>query len=69
MEKYNKEKISKLLLFKELLERQKGFIEKNKLDKFSIEEDFNNFISNDNSLPLDSHGFIDYKKLEDDGEV
>jgi len=69
MEKYNKDNISKLLLFKELLEKQTEFIDKHELDQFSNEEEFNHFISNENNLPLDEHGFIDYKKIEEDEEI
>jgi|TARA_B110000240_G_C13497169_1_gene452174 hypothetical protein len=70
MEKYNKDNISKLLLFKELLDKQKQFIEKNKLNEFTNDSEFNNFISNEkNNLPLDKNGFIDFKKMEDDGSI
>ena len=70
MEKYNQDNISKLLLFKELMDKQKKFIEENKLDKFNDDLEFNNFVSNEeNNLPLDKNGFIDFKKMEDDGAI
>ena len=70
MEKYNQDNISKLLLFKELMDKQKKFIEENKLDKFTDDLEFNNFVSNEeNNLPLDKNGFIDFKKMEEDGEI
>jgi len=70
MEKYNQDNISKLLLFKELMDKQKKFIEENKLDKFTDDLEFNNFVSNEeNNLPLDKNGFIDFKKMEDDGAI
>lgn len=40
MEKEYKNKIAKLLLFKELLEKQNKFITDNDLDKFEDEDDF-----------------------------
>ena len=70
MEKYNQDNIPKLLLFKELMDKQKKFIEENKLDKFNDDLEFNNFVSNEeNNLPLDKNGFIDFKKMEDDGAI
>ena len=70
MEKYNQDNISKLLLFKELMDKQKKFIEENKLDNFTNDLEFNNFVSNEeNNLPLDKNGFIDFKKMEDDGAI
>ena len=70
MEKYNKDNISKLNLFKELIDKQKQFIETNKLNEFTNDLDFDNFVSNEeNNLPLDKNGFIDFKKIEEDGEI
>ena len=70
MEKYNKDNISKLLLFNELLDKQKQFIENYKLNEFTNDLDFDNFVSNEeNNLPLDKNGFIDFKKMEEDGEI
>jgi hypothetical protein len=70
MEKYNKDNISKLLLFNELLDKQKQFIENYKLNEFTNDLDFDNFVSNEeNNLPLDKNGFIDFKKIEEDGEI
>ena len=70
MEKYNKDNISKLLLFNELIDKQKQFIEKYKLNEFTNDLDFDNFVSNEeNNLPLDKNGFIDFKKIEEDGEI
>jgi len=70
MEKYNKDNISKLLLFNELIDKQKQFIEKYKLNEFTNDLDFDNFVSNEeNNLPLDKNGFIDFKKMEEDGEI
>jgi|TARA_B110000211_G_scaffold199338_1_gene229712 hypothetical protein len=70
MGKYNKDNISKLLLFNELLDKQKQFIENYKLNEFTNDLDFDNFVSNEeNNLPLDKNGFIDFKKMEEDGEI
>ena len=70
MEKYNKDNISKLLLFNELIDKQKQFIENYKLNEFTNDLDFDNFVSNEeNNLPLDKNGFIDFKKMEEDGEI
>lgn len=74
MENKKEKKITKLLLFKELLDKQIKFIQKHELDNFEDEDDFNNFISNDDSLlskkskkPLlrDKDGFIDFKNYEE----
>ena len=70
MGKYNKDNISKLLLFNELIDKQKQFIENYKLNEFTNDLDFDNFVSNEeNNLPLDKNGFIDFKKMEEDGEI
>lgn len=70
MGKYNKDNISKVLLFKELLDKQKQFIENNKLNEFTNDLEFDNFVSNEEkNLPLDKNGFIDFKKMEEDGEI
>ena len=75
MENKKEKKITKLLLFKELLDKQIKFIKKHELDDFEDEDHFNNFISNDDSLlrekPLlrDEDGFIDFKKYEENEEL
>ena len=71
MEKYNKDNLKKLLLFKELIYKQKQFIEIEKLNEFTNDLDFDNFVSDEenNNLPFDMNGFIDFKKMEEDGEI
>ena len=69
MEKEYKNKIAKLLLFKELLEKQNKFITDHDLDKFEDEDDFNNFLSDDKDLPKDENGFINFEKIEKDEEL
>jgi hypothetical protein len=57
-------------LFKELMDKQKQFIETNKLNEFTNDLEFDNFVSNEEkNLPLDKNGFIDFKKMEEDGEI
>lgn len=69
MENKKEKKITKMLLFKELLDKQIKFIKKHKLDHFEDEDHFNNFISNDDSLLRDKDGFIDFKKYEENEEL
>ena len=69
MEKDNKKNIAKLWSLKELSKKQNKFIRNRDLDKFEDESEFHNFLSTDTDLPKDEHGFIDYKKLEEDGEL
>lgn len=69
MEKDNKKNIAKLWSLKELSKKQNKFIDEKGLDKFEDESEFHNFLSTETDLPIDENGFIDYKKLEEDGEL
>ena len=48
--------------------KQNKFIDEKGLDKFEDESEFHNFLSAAD-LPIDKDGFIDYKQLEEDGEL
>jgi len=67
--KNNKNNLKKMLLALELMDKQQAFIEEHDLVNLS-EAEYSNYISeNKKQFPRDKHGFIDWVKLEDNGEV
>jgi len=61
-------KLAKLLSFKKALRDQLKYFKDYDIENLTEDDDFMGFISsNDNDIPIDINGYINFEKIEKDG--